>query len=267
MARHFRKRGRAATNKKIAYKKPSARNQQRQILDINKKVNKVERIIRGIVYKVVHSTRISLVLTATPTVPYQFLPLNRLSQMNQVFSAPGEAAGGKYNIDGRGRFNFNFTIALNHEIEPQYLTAFIVSPKNMKVALSLGLTTMPMQFNMINDVDYVNNLGGEGVFFNNKRFNVHKMWKLSCLPAVSYVPGTTVPNVSTYKAVRRSFSMKNPLHLNNRQGTWNDPATAPDNSVTANQQLYLVIFNNNAATPLSYARLNGQTLVSAYTSE
>ena len=74
----------AATNKKIANRKPSASNQKAQILALNHKVNQNTKKLEGVRYKVQHYTRIADVVQATALNQYYAWPLNRPSQMNQV---------------------------------------------------------------------------------------------------------------------------------------------------------------------------------------
>ena len=86
----------AASQDKIKYKKPTAKNQQNQILALNKKVNDNTRKLAGVRYKVVHKTRLALNIIGTAANPYRVLSLNAPSLMTQIFSAPSEAEGGRY---------------------------------------------------------------------------------------------------------------------------------------------------------------------------
>lgn len=251
----------AATNRSIERKKPTASNQKSQILALNKKVNANARKLAGVRYKVTHSTRLALAITGTTANPYRVLTLNAPSAMNQIFSAPNEAEGGKYNWDGKGRFNLTMNISTNTEPTPMPLSVFIVSPKNSKVALSLGINVAtPALFTLVNNVDYVNNVGN--TYMNPKRFNIHKHWLINLNPIRTL--GGTTPWQGDLHPIRKTFSMKNPLKLNNRTGVWSSTA---DEAVNPNQRLFMVVFNNNIASPTTYPNLNGLVLSTAYTSE
>jgi len=264
MVSRRRNRGRAATKKKIAYLKPTAKTQQAQIADINQKVNLNSAKLRGLRYKVTHSTRLALPITGTTNNPYRAVFCNNLSDMNLQFSSQEEAKGGKYNADRQGRFFMTINITSNSEPTPMPLSLFLVSPRNTKVALSLGMTVAGSQFNLLNGTDYVNNLGI--THMNAKRFLIHKHWVVNLAPVRTL--GGTVPWQGDLRPILRKHNMPNRLFLNNRRGTWNDATTgATDESVNPTQRVVLVVFNNNIASPASYPLLTGQVIHTAWTSE
>lgn len=253
----------AASNKSIERRKPSARNQKAQILALNKKVNDNSRKLAGVRYKVVHKTRLSMNITGTAAAPYRVLSLNAPSLMTQIFSAPDENEGGKYNWDHKGRTHIQFNIVSNNEPTPLPLQVFIMSCKNAKVALECGLNTLPLAFNLQSDRDYVNNLGA-ATFINLKRFNVHKHWKINLSPIQALSQGVPAQWQGDLHPIQRTFSMRNPLKLNNRTGVWH---ATPDNGVNPSQRLFMVVFNNNISQTSSYPTLNGLSIQTAYTSE
>ena len=263
MAYRKKKRGRVS-KKSIAWKKPSARNQQKQLIALKSQINANSRAISGITYKVMHSTRLALAVTGTTPDPYRVLFLNAISGMNQIFSAPSESAGGKYNWDKRGMTHIRFSIQANTELHIAPISIFIVSCKNTKVANSCGITTSN-NLQLTSGVDYITNIPSASVFINKKRFNVHYQKDVDILP-VSTLGGTT-PWQGQLKSYRYSFSMKNPLRLNNRVGIWSDPVSMPDYAVNPNQRLFMLVFNNNISTPSTFPTLNGMVLHTAYTSE
>lgn len=252
----------AATNKKIAYKPPTARTQQKQLLALNKKVNDNTRKLEGIRYKVTHKSRLVLNIEATATVPYKAIPINAPSNMVQIFSAPNESQGGKYNWDRKGRTHLEFNIVSNNEPSPLPIQVFVVSAKNSKVAAELGMNSLPGTFNLVNNRDYVNNIGAAS-FMNRKRFNIHKHWRINLSPIQTMQTGPAAVWQGDLHPIHKRFSMKNPLVLNNRTGFWD---TTPDNGVNPSQRLFLVAFNNNQTTG-SYPILNGLIVHTAYTSE
>lgn len=263
MPRRYKRR-RPSSQKSILASSKSSKNQQRQILDLSKRVSHNSKILRGVTYKVTHSTRLALGITGTTAQPYRALFCNNLSGMNLQFSALEEAKGGIYNGDGRGRMHLSFNIASNTEPTPMPLSIFLVSPKNQKVSLSIGMSVAGSAFNLINGTDYVNNLGI--TYMNKKRWNIHKNWSVNLLPIQTL--GGTTPWAGDLKPIFKKWSMKNLLKLNNRRGTWNDPLTgATDESVNPNQRVMLVVFNNNISQPATFPILSGQVIHTAYTSE
>lgn len=254
----------AATNKSIERRKPTARTQKSQILALNKKVNDNSRKLAGVRYKVVHKTRLSMNITAASTaIPYKVLSLNAPSLMNQIFSAPNENDGGKYNWDHKGRTHLQFNIVSNNEPTPLPIQIFILSAKNAKVALEIGLNTLPTNMLLQADRDFVNNLGA-ATFINLKRFTVHKHWKLNLSPIQTMQTGPAAIFQGDLHPIQRTFSMKNPLALNNRTGEWHN---TPDNGVNPNQRLFMVVFNNNISTTATYPILTGLVVHTAWTSE
>lgn len=258
----------AASNKKIQSRKPTASNQKAQILALNKKVNDNSKKLEGVRYKVQHAIRIGGNITAAaPATPYICWALNRPSEMNQVFSAPDEAQGGKYNMDNKGRFFMDLNIVSNNEPSPLPLTVFIVRPKNMKVAVSAGINVAPSQgqqpLSLQSGIDFVNSIGL--AMMNKKRWHIDKHWSINLGPVRT--PITMEPSPTAWQGdlrpIRRSFRCPNYLKLNNRVGVWKDTL---DYAVNPNQRQFLIVFNNNQGTSTS-PTLNAQILMTAFTSE
>lgn len=261
-----RKKGRAATKAKIKYKPPTARTQQAQILDINNKVNLHTKMLRGLRYKITHSTRLSMNITGTALAPYSAIFCNNLSDMNLQFTDPSEATGGKYNYDRQGRFFLTYTITSNTEPTPMPLSVFLVSPINTKVALSVGMTVSGVNFNLAPGVDYVNSQGI--THMNKKRFIIHKHWTLNLLPILALSSGVPAQWQGDLKPLTRKHGMRNRIVINNRKGTWNDAAAGSSNwSVTPSQRVVLIVFNNNISQPATFPILTGQVIHTAWTSE
>lgn len=263
----YHKKARASSQKSILTKSKSAKSQQKQILDLSKRVSKNSSILRGVTYKVTHATRLALPITGTVGQPYRAIFCNNLSDMNLRFSAPEEATGGKYNFDGRGRFHLRFNITSNTEPTPMPLSIFLLSPRNTKVALSAGMTVPGTAFNLINGTDYANNLGI--THMNTKRWILHRSWtNINVLPIQTMQTGPAAIWQGDIKPIQKSWSMKNHLKINNRRGTWNDPAAGSTNeSVNPNQRVVLVVFNNNISQPATFPNLTGQVIHTAFTSE
>lgn len=257
-----KRRGRAATNKKILRSKSNSA-QQMQILDLNKKINTVNKKLEGIRYKVVHRIRLSMQIIGTTNIPYRVLSLNAPSLMTQIFSAPNESQGGKYNYDRKGRTHLTFNIVSNNEPSPLPLQVFILSAKNSKVALEIGLNVTPLVLTLTADIDYVNNISA-ATYINKKRYNIHKHWMINLSPIQALSQGVPAQWQGDLHPIRRKFSMRNPLVLNNRTGIWDQ---TPDNGVNPNQRLFMVVFNNNTSQTTSFPILSGLVVHSAYTSE
>lgn len=253
----------ASSKRAIISRKPSGRNQKFQILSLKKAIDNNTRLINGQRYKVVHKTRLALDIIGTPANPYRVLQLNAPSLMQQIFSAPSESAGGKYNFDRKGRTHLTFNIVSNNEPSPLPLQIFILSCKNSKVALETGISTLPTTMTLTADVDYISNLGA-ATFINLKRFNCHKHWMVNLGPIQAAPSGVPLPWQGDLHPIKRTFNMKNPLVLNNRTGIW---SSTPDNGVNPNQRLFMVVFNNNVSTTSTFPILNGLVVHTAWTSE
>lgn len=261
----------AASNKKISSRRPTASNQKAQILALNAKVNANSRKLEGLRYKVQHSQRFGGIIGATVQQPYSHWSINRPSQMTQVFSAPNESAGGKYNYDRKGRFYMKYNITSGSEQSPLALSVFLIRPKNSKVAVSAGLNVAQNPgtsvLNLIQGVDYVNSLGLS--MMNTKRWVLDAHWNITTSPIITAInqagpaPAPTVNWQGDLHPIRKSFRGKNVLVLNNRTGLWSDTL---DYAVNPNQRQFLVIFNNNQNQDQS-PNIAGQCLWTAYTSE
>ena len=259
---HRKRRGRPSTKKNIL-KNKSAKAQQAQILDLSKKINSVNKSLEGIRYKVIHRIRLSMQIIGTTAVPYRVLSLNAPSLMTQIFSAPNESQGGKYNYDRKGRTHLTFNVVSNNEPSPLPLQVFILSAKTQKVALEIGLNNVPLAMTLTADVDFVNNISA-ATYINKKRFTIHKHWMLNLSPIQALSQGVPAQWQGDLHPIKRTFSMRNPLVLNNRTGIWDQ---TPDNGVNPNQRLFMVVFNNNTSQTSSFPILSGLVVHSAYTSE
>lgn len=260
------KRTRPSSQKSILTRSKSAKSQQRQILDLSKRVSHNSKILKGVTYKITHATRLALPIIGTTAQPYATVFCNNLSDMNLRFADASEALGGKYNYDGRGRFHIRFNIESNNEIEPMPLSIFLMSPRNTKVALSVGMTVSGNAFNLINGTDYANNLGI--THMNTKRWIIHKKWFVNVLPIQTMQTGPANVWQGDLKPIQKTWSMPNRLKINNRQGTWNDPAAGSQNwSVNPSQRVVLCVFNPNTSQTATFPNLSGQVIHTAFTSE
>lgn len=254
----------ATSTKAIISRKPTAKAQQSQILSLKKKIDKNSRLLEGVRYRVTHTTRLAMNVDApSAATPYKVLALNAPSNMTQIFSAPDESEGGKYNYDRKGRTHMTLNIVSNNEPTPLPLQIFIVSCKNAKVALSVGINVATTTFNLINGTDYVNNLAN-ATYMNTKRFNIHKHWMVNLSPIQALSSGVPAQWQGDLHPIKRTYSMKNPLVLNNRTGVW---SSTPDEGVNPSQRLFMVVFNNNIGTPSTYPIITGQIIHTAWTSE
>jgi len=229
-----RKRGRsAASNRSIITKRPSARNQKRQILALNKKVNKVQRATRSISYTIYHTLQFGGSMVA----PYSSHAMITPAGWSEIFGAPNAGIGGKYT--GKS-LKIDYEIIASTEHSRVTCTVIFASPKNAKVVSETGGMTTALCQPVIG-VDYVVMDGKARL--NPKRWNVHKVHHVSTQPIVTESLGIEYIN-NTGKG-RRSFYMKNPFRINNRTGSW---YTVDDWEVTPSQRLHCYVFNDNLST-------------------
>ncbi len=250
----------AASTKAIMFKKPTARNQQEQIAALAEKTRENSRKLATQLYTVHHFHRIRGDIASSATAPFVSVPINNLSALTQIFGDPSESLGGKYT--GRG-ITFDFNIVPADNMTQIDMTAFIIRPRNQKVALDANLAGSN-SLALADGTDYVTN---DGIcYMNKKRWHVDAHYKMSTLPLQTQQAAPPGVWQGSMKVIKRKYTGKNVLKINNRVGTWN---TGLDWSVNASQRQFLVVFHDNLGTPIpSLApKLEGQILLTAHTSE
>ena len=252
---------RAATNRKILTRKPTAKNQKYQLLSINKKVNKLQRYVSRNAYQVQHRHFIQTSL-ANFIAPVVCMNLISPSFLTQCFSESTESRGGKYTGTW---LKIDYQILPHTQPENIDCTVFFVTPKNQKVVVEAGGATTSTLETLDTDVDYIKLAGTGQVLMNKKRWNIHKVHRISTQPLVTATAQEAIINVT--RANSRSFTMKNPLKINNRTGLWNAIA---DWEVAHNQRLHCFCFNNNIATvpgpQITSPQISFNILMSGFTS-
>lgn len=253
-----RKRAESISQKAISFKKPTAATQQKQIAALAAKTAQNSRKLAGQLYTVHHWHRINGVVTATADAPYAVAQLNGLSQLTQIFGDSSEALGGKYT--GRG-ITVDFNIKPGNDMSQIDMTAFIIRPRNQKVVVDAQISGAALPLALAANTDYVQTDGL--CLMNLKRWHVDATYKMSTLPLQTNSPAPPGVWQGSQKVIRRKYTGKNVLKINNRVGTWN---TGADWTVNPNQRQYLVIFNNNLSTAQS-PRFSATVMVTGHTSE
>lgn len=242
----------AATNKKIMSRKPTAQTQKAQILALNKKVNANTKKLQTVRYTLQHSK----LFQGTVVSPYLAEAIMTPSTWGQVFGAASESGGGKY-TGTKLKFNLHITPRTEHTRVD--CTVIFCSPKNQKVVYDCGghtsSTCLPTQ-----NTDYT--LWAGMALMNKKRWNVHKVYRLTTLPLVTEAGG--VEYINSQVENRRYFTMKNPLKINNRTGDWN---TVNDQSVSANQRVHCFVFNDNLSSVEGSPSFHCSVLATGFSSD
>lgn len=268
----------APSTKSIMYKRPTARTQQYQIARLSRAVQLNERRIRAQRYLVQHNMKWEAQEFNQPSgyAPYMAWGLSKPPFMNQIFGDPEEAKGGKYT--GK-TMRIDFQISVGKSTKVTNFTAFVVRPKSQKVINEVGLSISDTRISpsstdpnpLVSGVDY--SYEGGIALMNPKRWHIDKMWKMQVRPDVGpfYSTGTpqTVTNL-THNAnmVRRSYTCKNRMKINNRTGVWSDVSAQ---QLATSQRAYLIIFNDAVATPAGTPgpgpKFEGMVHYTAHTSE
>lgn len=260
--RNFKKRN-ASSKLSILTKKPSATIQKRQIFSLAKKVNHLTRAVNANRALSTQTIHFELPVTGTVASPWCTHPLNNIQGLTEIFLAANQG-GAKY----KGiSFKLDFNIVPDTEVKQDItMTAFIVSPANSKVVeecYAITPTGFPLT-QLTANTDYVCE---EGLaYMNKKRWHIHKVWHhLQTRPFSTQL--STTPNVSSQGDwsqvnIRKYYSCKNPININNRTGTWNQVL---DSQMTPNNRLELIVFSDN--TGATAPMLTANIIMTAYTSE
>lgn len=241
-ARKSSRRGKAATNRKIISRKPTANTQKYQILSLNKKINKIQRRVADTTYKVMHKASLAESNFASSAYVYN---LCNIPAWTSVFGETDNTQeGGKYKST---KMTIDFAITTATETESVVWTLFICTPKTQKVAeeADSGSGTL----SILGDGKDYTMVEGKALM-NLKRWNVHYCTRGATTPVVtlaqSNVPTVETNFVNEVRPARRYINVKNPnVHVINRDGLWNAVTSAKMNH---NQRYTAMLFNNNAST-------------------
>lgn len=256
--RYHRKRNSSASSRKSIYRKrPTASNQKYQILSLSKKVSSLNRQVNWNRVMSTQTLHFDLPITGTATNPFVGKSLNNIQGLSEIFLST-QTGGAKYH---GLKFHLDFNIVPDTEIKLDCtMTVFVVSPRNNKVVEECYNATGQLT-TLTNNTDYVCEDGM--AFMNKKRWTIRKVWnRLQTRPIVSFEGGGTQTWEGSQVNIRKYFSCRNPLRLNNRTGTWNQIL---DNQMTAGQRMELIVFNNNTGT--TSPMLTANIIMTAYTSE
>jgi len=240
-SRYYNRRSPAATNKKIVRKRPTASNQKYQILSLNKKINRISRKVSSRTYKVMHKSSLTEQNMASPAYIFN---LTNIPTWTSVFGETDNILeGGKYKST---KMSIDLAIRAGTETESVVYTVFVVTPKNQKVAEETDNGSGTLS-SLSAGVDYTM-ISGKALL-NLKRWTIHKVIRGATTPIVteafSSVPGTTTNYVNEVKPLRRYFTLKSNVNVQNRTGTWNQ--VTPD-EMNHNTRYNIMIFNNNLST-------------------
>jgi len=266
---------RLASKTAILYKRPSARNQQSQLLALAAKVRQNERKIKSQLYLVQHRVVMPTESLNRPVTygPYSAWSLNNIAFMGQIFGDAAEATGGKYTGH---KMKVEFNISMGKSIDVTNFTAFIVRPRNSKVVHEVGMEsnnilgptgTTPSPLLDGTDYSFVEGLA----LMNPKRWHIDKHWKFQIRPRVTTIlsgPTTSTNLTNQANEVRKSCTIANPMKLNSRTGVWS--AIEPW-ELNPSQRSFLVLFSDATTTtpgvPGPGPLFQAQVLLTAHTSQ
>lgn len=233
--KNYRKGTRAASNKSISSRKPTAATQKKQILALNKKVNVVNSKIQEHTYHLQHKLQLSGSLVQPYIAQALIVPQN----WDQVFGSSTQSGGAKY-TGHRLKIDFHITPRTEHSRVD--CTVIFASPKNSKVVSETGGAT---SVTCLPDLDIDYTLFAGMALLNKSRWVIHKVFRMTTLPVVTEALG--FEHINSTRENRRYFSMPNPLRVNNRSPseTWK---MIDDHEVSPLQRIHCYVFNNNAST-------------------
>jgi len=241
--KRYGKRGRAATKKKILYKRPTANNQKYQILDLTKRVNRNTRRLRDLTYPVYDHFQ---VLNNELSANFNFYSLYDFSAWQPVWQQTPvgslEPRIGKFQAT---RMDLDFDIQAGKERDPITWTMLIVTPKSQKVCEEVEDASGNLSF-ITQGRDYVD-VGGK-TFMNKQRWHIHAYRKGITRPLTTSIPSTLVPTqtiVNDMKPVRGHIKLLKPLNINSRTDTWRNVNMK---SFNHNHRYTMYVFNDNAST-------------------
>ncbi len=252
-ARRYRKaRKPAATNRKIATRRPTANTQKYQILSLNQKINRLAKKQSNITEKVYYQKAWDQTVSAN----YAVHPLVTPGSWTNVF-------GQSDNVTESRKLSIS-SLYIDQDLTPHTehaevdYTIFLVTPKNNKVMRETNAMTSFTSSN--GQLDYSVNSGI--VFMNPKRFNIHKVWRAKTAAQYNLINSSTqLLSSSVVKSWRRTHSMSFKKQLRNATGVWTDIA---DNEVPVGAALTLIAFNNNSAADIENPAWKGTVHFTCY---
>ena len=238
-ARRYTRRTKAATNKKILARRPTANNQKYQLLSLNKKVNRLSRHSSNLTERVFYQSKADSTLTSN----YVSYPLvTPYSGWHNVFGESDNVTESrKINIS---KVNLDFHLSPHTEMSEIDYTIFLVTPKNNKV---MRETSAMNNFYQTSNQDYAYNNGI--VFMNPKRYNIHKVWRCNTVAQRTLVATPNSTSGTALKTFRRHMKMSFRHQLRNSTGTWKQ---IENDEIPISSALTLIAFNNNLGVELKY---------------
>lgn len=232
--KRFNKGKSAFSKKKTLAAKPTAANQKTQILALASKVNKIDRKVSNVSYKIQSKYQVN----GSLITPYVAHALVVPGNWTQVFGS---------NVDQGAKYN-GYNINIEHHIIPRTehqrvdCTVIYASPLNAQVVAESGGATSINCLPSL-DIDYI--LYSGMAIMNRKRWKVWRVFRHTTLPIVTEASGTDY--INSTRANRRHFRIKNPLRINNRNlsETWNQ---IDDHEVSPKQRIHVFCFNDNTST-------------------
>jgi len=254
---------RPSSKSKILRKRPSARNQKYQILDLSKRVASNARKLRDLQYPIFNLFSVSrqnltaLFNTNTLTDISVFQPTFQEQPFGALTPQIGKVHISKITVD--------YVISAGAEAEACNWTMFVVTPKSEKVAEEVqdGLGHLS---NLVGGIDFCETNGI--TYMNKKRWHIHYYRKGVTRPlatmADSDLAPTPVRYVNDMKPATGKIHLKNPIKVNSRTGNWRD---VTKQQMNYNQRYTMYVFNNNVTAAEGAPWLSFQGVVKGIQSQ
>ena len=247
---------RVASKTSIALRRPTARNQQRQLMSLSKSVSSLQKRAERM------TTRINYTMSWDNNISANYFAQS-LVQPQSWQSVFGESENvvesQRINITS---VNIDWLLSPGRESAQIDYTVFLISARNNKVFQeTLALTAF--QNNPNGQQDYTDQ---PITFMNPKRFHVHKKWRVQTSGITTKVIASTVGDVNVVnsnKAPRRWIKLpfKRYIQNNANQESWKQ---VDDDDIPISCGLAIVAFNNNSALDIENPNFKGTALFSCW---
>lgn len=258
MPRHYAKRSahrrgsRASSLRKIAVRKPSARNQKYQIASLARRVNRVTSLVKDINYTMYYKNSNTHLINSA--ADYYVIPLMNLLNWEPMFGGPNTDP--QYWRTPKIHIKYlelDTLISANNESNTIVFTCFLATPKDQRVVGRTGGSTAAACGNLTADTDYCYEQGI--TYLNPKCWTIHKKWRLRTKPLTTAImTAPTVPptvpalqqnqmnDMTTGGRYHTTHKMNLKLKDRSTEGAWNsiDPWDLPPS-----QRPHLFLFNND----------------------
>lgn len=247
---------RVASPRAIMYKRPTNRNQQRQLASVSRKVLNLEKAQNRLIVRAQYTINWDENVSAN----YAIVPLTIPASWQSVFGVTENVTEAqKFFID---KVNIDWLLSPAKEPDPVDFTVFLVSARTNKVYRETQALTA-LQNNPAGQMDYTD---APITFMNPKRYKIWKTWRVQTSGIRTKVIGTLTPDVNYTNAnhyARRYYKLPFPRKIQNTasQQSWKVISSL---DIPISSSLALIAFNNNSILDVESPTFKGTALFSGH---